>query len=73
MAPKAVHKDKETQVWRNLYKKKLSPKWRKRSKTSVGDFVRLSIEKAPWMKRYQDVWTEEKFIIDTVVYGNSTT
>ena len=69
MASKDVHKDKETQVWINLY----GNKRRKRSKLSLKDFVRLSIKKAPFMKRYQDIWTEEVFIIHIIVYGNLTT
>ena len=24
------------------------------------------------MKRYQEIWTEEVFIIDAIVYGNTT-
>ena len=35
MAPKDVRKDKETQVWINLYGKRLSHNQRKRSKFSV--------------------------------------
>ena len=70
MAPKNVNEDKETQVWIDLYEKRLSHKPRKRSKFSVGDLVRLSIEKAPFMKRYQETWSEEVFIIDDIVYGN---
>ena len=73
MAPKNVHRDKETQVWINLYKKRLPCKQRKRSKFSVGDFVRLSIKKASLMKRYQEIWIEEVFIVDSIVYGNPTT
>ena len=73
MAPKNVHRDKETQVWINLYKKRLPCKQRKRSKFSVGDFVRLSIKKTSLMKRYQEIWIEEVFIVDSIVYGNPTT
>ena len=73
MAPKDVNKDKETQVWINLYEKRLSHKRRKKSKFIVGDFVRLTIEKAPFMKNNQEIWTEEVFIIDAIVYGNLTT
>ena len=73
MAPKDVDKDKETQVWINLYEKRLSHERRKKSKFSVADFVRLTIEKTPFMKRYQEIWTEEVFIIDAIVYGNPTT
>ena len=25
------------------------------------------------MKRYQEIWTEEVFIIDAIVFGNPTT
>ena len=55
-------------------KKRLSNKRRKKSKFSIGDFVRLRIEKAPFMKRYQEIWTEEQFIIiDAMAYDNPTT
>ena len=47
MAPKDVSKDKKTQIWINLNENKLSHKQIKRSKFSVGNFVRLSIENAP--------------------------
>ena len=73
MAPKDVRKDNEIQSWVNLYEKRLSHKRRKKSRFGVGDFVRLTIEKAPFMKRYQGIWTEEVFIIDVIVYGNSPT
>ena len=54
MAPKDVSKDKETQVWINLYGNRLSPKRRKGSKFRVGDSVRLSIKKVLFMERYQE-------------------
>ena len=72
MTPKDVNKDKETQVRINLSEKRLSQKRGKKSKFSIGGFVRLSIEKGPFMKRYQEIWTEEVFIIDAIVYGNPT-
>ena len=72
MATKDVIKDKETQVWKNLYEKRLSHKRRKKSKFSIRDFVILSIQKALFIKRYQEIWTEEVFIIDVIVYGNPT-
>ena len=55
MAPKDVNKDKETQVWINLYEKRLINEERK-SKLNVGDFIRLSIKNALFMKRYQEIW-----------------
>ena len=73
MVLKDFKKDKETQVWINLCEKRLSHKRKKKSKFSVGDFVRLSIEKASFMKRYQKIWTEEVVVIDAIVYGNPTT
>ena len=73
VAPKDVNKDKETQVWINLYEKRFPHKRRKKSKFSVRGFVRLSIEKAPFMKRCQEMRTEEVFIIDAIFYGNPTT
>ena len=68
MAPKDVSKDNETQVWVNLHEKRLSYKRRKRSKYIVGDFVRLNIENAPFIKTYHEIWTEEVFIIDVIAY-----
>ena len=63
-----------TQVLINLYEKRLSHKRRKKSKFTIGDFVRLRIKKAPFMERYQEIWTEEQFIIiDAMAYDNSTT
>ena len=55
------------------FSKKDSHKRRRKSKFSLWDFARLSIEKAPFMIRYQEIWTEEMFIIDIIVYGNLTT
>ena len=65
-----LNKDEETQVWINLYEKRLSHKRRKK-KISVGDFEE-GIEKAPFMKRHQMIWTKEVFVIDAIVYSNST-
>ena len=63
-----------TQVLINLYEKRLSHKRRKKSKFTIGDFVRLRIKKAPFMERYQEIWTGEQFIIiDTMAYDNPTT
>ena len=73
MTPKDVNKDKETQVWLNLYEKRLSHKRRKKSMFGVGDFLRLSIEKASFMKIYKEIWTEEVFIIDAIIFSNPTT
>ena len=53
--PKDVNKDKETQVWINLYEKRLINEERK-SKLNVGDFIRLSIKNALFVKRYQEIW-----------------
>ena len=60
-------------VLRNPCEKRLSHKRRKKSKFNVGDFIRLSIENAPFMKRYQEIWSEEVFSFDAIVYGNPTT
>ena len=35
--------------------------------------MRLSIENAPFMKTYQEIWTEERPIIDVIVYGKPIT
>ena len=71
--PKDVYKVKETQVWINLLEQRLSHKRRKRRKFSVWDFFRLNIKKAPFMKRYQEIWTQEVLVIDAIVYGNPAT
>ena len=39
----------------------------------MGEFIRLSIKKALFTKRYQEVWTEEVFINDAIVSGSPTT
>ena len=72
MAPKDIIKKNETQIWVNLYWKRPSHKQRKRSKFNLGD-LRLTIEKAFLMNRYQEIWTNELFIIEAIVYGNPTT
>ena len=69
VAPKNVNKNKKTQVWINEEKYE-EKKRRKKSKFNVGDFVRLSIERGPFMKRYPEIWTKEVFIIDDIAYGN---
>ena len=69
---KILAKKNETQIWVNLYEKRPSHKQRKRSKFNLGD-LRLTIEKAFLMNRYQEIWTNELFIIEAIVYGNPTT
>ena len=65
-------KTKKTQVRIKFYGKRFSPKQGKWSIFNVGDFVKLCIEKTPFMKRYQEIWNKEVFIIDAIVYGNPT-
>ena len=55
MTPQDVSKDNKTQVWVNLYRERLFHKPRKRSKFSVGDFARLTIKNAPFMKKYKKI------------------
>ena len=66
MRPVNVNKRNVPIVWINLYDEVLSvksKKKKKKDKLNVGDHVRISIEKQPFQKRYQEVWTEELFIV----------
>ena len=38
----------------------------------VGDTVRISIERLPFQKRYEEIWTEEIFIITHKIVGKPT-
>ena len=73
MKPKDVTKGNSPQVWLNLYEKHWK-KSRKKTKNQlkVGDKVRLSIEKTPFQKRYDQLWTEEIFTVKNVIAGNPT-
>ena len=57
------------QVWINLYEKQ-PPK--SKVELKIEDFIRISIEILPFQKRYQEIWTEEIFIITHKVVGNPT-
>ena len=70
MCPSDVNKANESQVWMNLYSKVASKSYEKR--LDIGDVVRISIERLPFQKRYQEIWTEEVFIVTHYVYGNPT-
>ena len=63
MRPVNVNKRNVPIVWINLYDRRLSKNVKNNDKLNVGDYVRISIEKQPFQKRYQEVWTEELFIV----------
>ena len=69
MRPVDVNKSNVPQVWINLYEDKPV---KSKKRLSIGDFVRISIETLPFQKRYQEIWTEEIFIITHYVEGNPT-
>lgn len=63
MRPIEVNSSNVPQVWINLYEKKLLSKNKNDGFLNIGDTVRISIEKMPFQKRYEEIWTEEIFII----------
>jgi len=69
MRPVDVNQSNAPRVWINFYEKR-----RKTSnkKLSAGDRVRISIEKLPFQKRYEEVWTEEIFLVTHRVAGHPT-
>ena len=71
MKPSSVNSQNSTQVWINLYEKKHLNK-HSSPKFSVGNKVRISIEKTPFQKRYDQILTEEIFIITHILRGTPT-
>ena len=71
MSPSEVNKENAIQVWMNLYgKNKFWNVKNKGRKLSVGDKVRISVERKTFQKRYEELWTEEIFIISHVILGS---
>ena len=71
MKPLQVTSANSPQVWINLYENKQLIK-KNKSKLKIGDKVRISFEKKIFQKRYEELWTEEIFIITNVINGNPT-
>lgn len=69
MKPKDVNKQNVPAVWINLYEKRIKPKKGIKPLT-IGQHVRISIEKTVFQKRYGQLWTEEVFLISHVILGN---
>ena len=69
MKPSSVNSQNSPQVWINLYEKKNLNK-QSLPKLKIGDKVRISIEKTPFQKRYDQIWTEEIFIITCIIASN---
>ena len=69
MKPSSVNSKNSPQVWINLYEKKNLNK-QSLPKLKIGDKVRISIEKTPFQKRYDQIWTEEIFIITCIIASN---
>lgn len=67
MRPIEVNKANVPLVWINLYEKRLTTAVQSKNELKAGDYVRISIEKQPFQKRYQEVWTEEIFIVTHLV------
>jgi hypothetical protein len=64
MIPADVNRTNVPKAWINLYEKRsLFQTKSKRKLLTVGDLVRISIEKLPFQKRYEEVWTEEIFVV----------
>ena len=72
MKPKDVTKDNVPLVWINLYERKKQQRSLK-SDLKIGQFVRISIEKTTFQKRYGQLWTEEVFIISHIIRGRPIT
>lgn len=66
MKPVDVNKNNEPLVWINLYEGKRS-KAKVNKALKIGQKVRISIEKLPFQKRYDQIWTEEIFIVTHVL------
>ena len=71
MKPSSVNSQNSSQVWINLYEKKHLNRYSS-PKFHVGDKVRISIEKTTFQKRYDQIWTEEIFIITHIIRGAPT-
>ena len=68
MRPVDVNESNVPIVWINLYGKRR--KTSNKKQLSIGDRVRISIERLPFQKRYEEVWTEEIFIVTHRIVGN---
>lgn len=71
MKPKGVNRENSPIVWLNMYEKG----WNRnvnRFKFNIGDKVRISIERLPFQKRYEEIWSEEIFTIKYVIKGDPT-
>ena len=68
----ASKKSNEKKVYAKLYEDEL---WRKRklSKFKVGDKVRITVKKKNFEKGFTPKWTEEVFIVKTVIYTKPVT
>ena len=73
MKPVDVDKQNEPIVWINLYEGRLFPRKVPKDKhtqnLSVGDPVRISIERGPFKKGYLEGWSEEIFYIKHKLNG----
>ena len=74
MKPVDVNRGNAPKVWINLYEKKLQANKPKKEQNNlkVGDTVHISIERLPFQKRYEEIWTEEIFIISHKIVGKPT-
>ena len=72
MKPVDVNRGNASKVWINLYEKKLQKPKKEQNGIKIGDTVRISIERLPFQKRYEEIWTEEIFIITHKIVGKPT-
>ena len=67
MAPREVTKHKWQQVWKRLYSSYSSQRGKKEPKYALGDYVRISKEKARFEKGYTSNFSPEVFKIRAVL------
>lgn len=69
MKPSDVNKENELQAWMNLYSGK-SKRVNKKVNLTVGDHVRITLERGTFHKGYLEGWSEEIFIISHKLSGD---
>ena len=73
MAPVDVNSANTPLIWINLYGNRLQHsdgKSKMKKTLNIGDHVRISTELRVFQKRYEEIWTEEIFIVTHKIFGN---
>ena len=79
MSPLEVNRQNVDTVWLNLYQGKIPvdkhsiKKEMKRNKLSIGDTVRIAIERTVFRKGYNEGWTEEIFLVKHILSTSPVT